>query len=531
MASLKESEFSYFRSEFDKTLRIYFNEVGNLPWIPKDLDFNISLLSCLVLMVEREIEIKEFSSAPPERYNRDSFFEDMESIGISVDEDIKKTFAMLITKEFISEVDGSLKPEDGSFGIVNFLNRSFPGMPGINFLAYTVQTIEEVRSQRKTLSEGKDAFYQTLISRSPKGKENSIEASKPLKFSEVKPGKHAVSSKSLRDRLSKLRKQSRKTTNKETAFKKVEVKSVFKAFDKAKEEPTQVFSKDEAVKEPEVIPEENNLEVNQPVETPVEKVVENIEPAVGSVEEPVEEAVAPKPEQVEERAEEKPEEKSEEEIVETAKVSTEVPSEELAAKDDLPGEAAPVKEEIKEEVKNQEPAVEPEIVETSEKTDVVTEDVPDPVTHKDPAPEAETPVAPEVEKPEPVKVPPEEPKEEIESEEDIAKKISEFEHELAMACPVCNTGKIIESVTEKGKDFYQCSNNLCHFISWAKPFHFPCPVCKNNFLVENVLPNGAKGLKCPRATCDFQQEDQINPELKEKPKKKKKLVRRVKRKK
>lgn len=527
MASLKESEFSYFRSEFDKTLRIYFNEVGNLPWIPKDLDFNISFLSCLVLMVEREIEIKEFSSSPPERYNRDSFFEDMESIGISVDEDLKKTFEMLIIKEFISEVDGSLKPEAGSFGIINFLNRSFPGMPGINFLAYTVQTIEEVRTQRKTLSEGKDTFYQTLISRSPKGKENSIEASKPLKFLDVKPGKHAVSSKSLRDRLSKLRKQSRKTTNKETAFKKVEVKSVFKAFDKSTEEPTKVFSKDEAVKEPEVIPEENNLEVSESVE----KVVENIEPAVESVEEPVEEDVAPKPEQVEERAEEKTEEKPEEKIVKTAKESREVPSEELAAKDDLPGEAAPVKEEIKGEEKKQEPAVEPEIVGTNEKTDVVTGDVSDPVTHKDQAPEAETPAAPDVKKTEPIKVPPEEPKEEIESEEDIAKKISQFEHELAMACPVCSTGKIIESVTEKGKDFYQCSNNLCHFISWAKPFHFPCPVCKNNFLVENVLPNGAKGLKCPRATCDFQQEDQINPELKEKPKKKKKLVRRVKRKK
>jgi ssDNA-binding Zn-finger/Zn-ribbon topoisomerase 1 len=91
------------------------------------------------------------------------------------------------------------------------------------------------------------------------------------------------------------------------------------------------------------------------------------------------------------------------------------------------------------------------------------------------------------------------------SDEALEERISAFEQDLAMACPVCSRGKIEKKDTAKGKSFYVCNQEACVFVSWGKPFHLECPRCKNPFLIQATAKAGETVLRCPRATCRYQQ--------------------------
>jgi hypothetical protein len=86
-------------------------------------------------------------------------------------------------------------------------------------------------------------------------------------------------------------------------------------------------------------------------------------------------------------------------------------------------------------------------------------------------------------------------------DDDIEKKIAEFQEQLGMTCPLCRTSGILPRVTAKGKQYYKCSRDDCNFISWGKPYYITCPKCENPFLVESPDSQGNMMLKCPRATC------------------------------
>jgi len=130
----------------------------------------------------------------------------------------------------------------------------------------------------------------------------------------------------------------------------------------------------------------------------------------------------------------------------------------------------------------------------------------------------------------------------ISDESDIESRISSLEVELSITCPLCNIGKVVQETTDQNKEYYECNNDSCNFISWSKPYHFECPQCKNNYLVENLeMISGTPvvGLKCPRAGCTFLQHHLNNPAQNinkqnqndsAKPKKKRRVIKRIKRK-
>ncbi|MDY0133207.1 MAG: hypothetical protein RBR53_11135, partial [Desulforegulaceae bacterium] len=264
--SSKHPEFFYFRTEFDKTLKTYFKERIDLSVLPPNFSLNIPVLSCLILLVERENEIKDFPKSPPDRYTKDSFVDDIESVGIGVDRVVFDTIEELFTLGFIVEVDSEIKPSDTAYKIVDFINSIFPEMQGINFIAYIVQTIEEVYSDRKSLAEGKEVFYQTLKLR---GKKKSSESAKAFQFFQTPLSeKKAVSSKALKERLSQLRKS--RNSEEKAVFKKVQVKSVFGSFNKEEVQKEEV-QKEEVQKE-EVQKEEVQKEEVQKEEVQKEEV-------------------------------------------------------------------------------------------------------------------------------------------------------------------------------------------------------------------------------------------------------------------
>jgi ssDNA-binding Zn-finger/Zn-ribbon topoisomerase 1 len=80
-----------------------------------------------------------------------------------------------------------------------------------------------------------------------------------------------------------------------------------------------------------------------------------------------------------------------------------------------------------------------------------------------------------------------------------------IEKDQTLHCPICRSGSVQPAVTPKGKTYYACSRAGCNFISWGRPYPYPCPVCGNPFLVEAPIRGQGVGLKCPRATCTFRQ--------------------------
>lgn len=103
-------------------------------------------------------------------------------------------------------------------------------------------------------------------------------------------------------------------------------------------------------------------------------------------------------------------------------------------------------------------------------------------------------------------------------DDDIEKRIAEFEEHLSMACPLCRTSGIVPRTTAKGKQYYKCSSDDCNFISWGKPYYITCPRCENPFLIESSDSQGNMMLKCPRATCPhwqkFPWEEDEEPDVK-----------------
>ncbi|MGA8181271.1 MAG: type I DNA topoisomerase, partial [Desulfobacterales bacterium] len=88
-------------------------------------------------------------------------------------------------------------------------------------------------------------------------------------------------------------------------------------------------------------------------------------------------------------------------------------------------------------------------------------------------------------------------------DDDIEKRITAFEEDLALECPICRQSKLQVKSTATGKSYYKCSNKECSFISWGKPHHIQCPKCHNPFLIETSNKAGTTRLKCPRATCRY----------------------------
>ncbi len=90
------------------------------------------------------------------------------------------------------------------------------------------------------------------------------------------------------------------------------------------------------------------------------------------------------------------------------------------------------------------------------------------------------------------------------SDEVIEQRIRLFEDRIAIQCPLCGAGRILQKTGEKQRIHYACSNPNCGFISWEKPYILPCPQCANPFLIEWFdHANSAPGLKCPRMDCSF----------------------------
>ncbi len=127
------------------------------------LPMNSTTISCLTLLMERENEIENFPSDAQERYTAETLISELDEMGFSLGHNIKTIIEDMIRKDYINVDDhNKLIPDKPTISMAQLLDRTFPQMPGMNLVAYFIQTMDEVKSERKDLDSAINQFNQIL---------------------------------------------------------------------------------------------------------------------------------------------------------------------------------------------------------------------------------------------------------------------------------------------------------------------------------------------------------------------------------
>ena len=481
--ALQDEELSpsFVRDQLDEILAHEITALLDVDSSIAMMSFNLATISSITLILEREREIKQYTDSPPERYTKESFIDELMDIGLENDESLEKSLDSVLKKGYIKlNEKGELVAEMPAFMMAGFLDNMFPGMQGMNLVAFVLQINDEVNSGRKTLELAKSSFKSTLKSRGVSvSKETAQEkASQMVSGSITATSQSREISRKLKkdnlDRLSKLIKRRKKRTDATEQFKikdvfdkgpskeeieaqKAEVKKAEEAARKAAELAKALAEKDEKIKEA----EEAAREASQQLKA------------------------------LEER----------ERLLKEAQKEADLAKEKVSAIEEREARMAEKEAQLK--------ALEEKLrLEEAEKQKRAEE--------------------------EQRQIEDDQQKQAL-ADDDIESQIAAFESELTMPCPLCKDGEIVSKTTEKGKEYFSCTQGDCRFVSWDKPYHFECPLCKNSFLTETTAPGGENGLKCPRASCSYTQDNLFDPKqnIANTPggakKKKKRVVRRKKR--
>ena len=432
------------RSQFDEILGRHFERLIGTKQGIGGLPLNIATIGCFVLLGGREIEIENSPSDDIERYTRDTFLQEAADIGIQPDDYLKNWLQDMIQRGYArADSEGRFFAQQPTVIMARLLDRIFPKMPGINFLAYIGQTIEEAVSGRTDMEAAISRFDQTL-------KHHGVPVSKQ-KSPQVSPAKGTEKSQVSTDD------QQKSQLNREQIL-------------------AELYSRSRTREEPSVSSSYRDSQKILAGGTFLKSV------KIGDIH--------PK--------EEVPSETVREMDVENEKAPVEPPSviEHSSVQD---ANAQEVYQEIQVEIITGRPDVDEVDGSASlSKQEAVA-------VSQDAAGDKgeEAPVTTDKED---QGLTDEAGEEESAQDDDIAKKIAAFEKDLALTCPICRENVLKEQPTAAGKIYYSCPSNDCNFISWGKPHLIECKRCKNPFLVEATDTSGQAILKCPRATCQHRQD-------------------------
>ncbi|MCW8800739.1 MAG: DNA topoisomerase I [Desulfobacter sp.] len=447
------------------------------------MSFNLATISCIIISVDREREIKAYADSPPERFNRKTFTSELVDIGLDQDDYLDNAISTVLGSGYITILsNGELKAEMPAFMMVGFLDSMFPGMQGLNLIAFILQMNDEVNSGRKSLDLAKQSFEKTLKTRGVSVTKNRAQE----RATEMVKGVHKTVTVQSKQILARLKKEKLNTLSQliksrrqriDGYQKKVKIKNLFD-------------------KEPS--PER--------IEAEKQKAGEDEKAVIKAAE--LEKELAEKDKKIKEA----------EVVARKFAEQLKIIEEKEKAADEARAQATAAKKKVEALA-----AREQEMAEKEARLIALEEEL----KHREEASKEEAKAKERAEK----------QAEQTKVQDDIESRIADFERTLAMPCPLCGDGRIEEKTTDKGKVFYSCNQTDCRFVSWDKPYHFECPLCKNPYLIEFITPAGTPGLKCPRVSCAYSQDDLLAPVQHmaansaptAPPPKKKKLVRRVKR--
>jgi ssDNA-binding Zn-finger/Zn-ribbon topoisomerase 1 len=450
-----------------------------------ELSMNSVTISLIMLLMERENEIESFPSDEIDRYKNETLIFDFEELGFDAAQDMNIVVEEMIRKGYIHIDDDRFIPQKPTISMTRLIDLVFPQMPGMNLVAYFVQTMDEVKSKRKDLDSATSQFDQVLQMQGVPLKKGP-QQSEPSKVSAQSADKGCNTNrldnslqnnqkvspeKELKSPIIFGRKSSDNLLNHSRGFStepkvlsseaykgKIEIRTVDFGKPGLKEvEPDKKPSDERVYIEDEKPRTQVKLAETQPHDA-AESISSDTK-IITSFEEPAKTVIDDQSPSVDTAA-------TMEAMLDSAS-SDEDASHDLKSteqdkrifdhnKDDL-SKTAPFQDNNK---------------------NVKETDDDDPETH-------------------------DEKEDSSINEDDIEKRIMAFEEDLALECPICKHSKVTIENTATGKLYYKCSNKECNFISWGKPHHIPCPKCNNPFLIEASNKTGKTILKCPRATCRY----------------------------
>ncbi|RJQ63938.1 MAG: hypothetical protein C4530_02845 [Desulfobacteraceae bacterium] len=475
------------RTRFDEILRDNIRRLLDTMPEAASLPFDIVTITSLILLVEKEKEVKADSAKESsDRYSESTLLEDLTETGLSIDEYSRTSVRNLQGMGFLSTgAGGRFVPRESTAKLVAVLDNLFPGMPGMNLVAYFLQTLDEAVSGRKEVDQAARQFEQTLISRGvPLSKSNPPREKASGTANGSKPTEKVDFSRRISNRTSNLERLRKIRSNPSsrsaevtsvrplTGFQKLEVVSLF---------PSGASFPD-ACKEGVQPPTAQPHDIGDSQKDQIDRIDdgERSLPLSGSA--PSDEISGPK--------------------------ASEGANSEAVAEESPPFEGG---DSLLPEP-DESPAGRPDRLDVTggEAETITRAAAPDASAEDRPMPmplEAEPEGIADDEKiqSEALEADP------VAKEEMIDLHVKQFQQALAMTCPLCREGLIHPSKTDKGKTYYSCENRDCNFISWGKPYHFSCPYCRNPFLIEYSSQDGGTGLKCPKATCNYRQEHLNSP--------------------
>ncbi|MFA6010521.1 MAG: hypothetical protein WC799_11110 [Desulfobacteraceae bacterium] len=441
-------ESGYVKEQLDTILEMNFRKLDQIDVLGNSLPLDMVTVASLHLLAERENEIEE-ENANKNRYNKNSFLNDLLEIGFEIDEDLMKKTQNIIDQGFVEiDAEGGYHTRPEALDMVNHINKMFPGMPGMNLIAYVLQTIEEIVSGRKGCADAIEQFDQALISRG-----------KALTFVFLRTEKKTETQKAQdREKRAVEREESRRASEK---LKGIYSEKLSNLRDSLQREKDPVVVTRRVIGAGEIqIKEISPHKIKEAKER--ERLQKEREESERLEHERVE--LEQKRKELDRLAQEQAERER------TERESLEAEKREIEARQKAEHEEIERLRLEKEEAERREREMERDRIEQER---IITER----------------------------KI----------REQSIEEQIAAFEQQQTNVCPLCHQGKIVKETTESNREYYRCDNKICKFISWDKPHSFACPQCQNPYLLEFRKQDGSLGLKCPLATCSYVQGDLSKP--------------------
>ena len=449
------SEINNMIEVFDEILFKHFERLIGSRFGVGELLLNSVTISLIMLLMERENEIESFPSDEIDRYRNETLINDFEELGFNSFQDMNIVIEEMIQKDYILVDGDKFIPQKPTISMARLIDMVFPKMPGMNLVAYFVQTMDEVKSNRKELNSAAGQFDQVLQMQGV-----------PLKKSpqQSEPSKTSVQSGGEETHIHKSDK-SQKTAQKISLEKELKTSTILgrNTSDNLLERSKGSFS------EPKVLSSDaykgkveiKKVDFGKPDLEEIEPVKDSPDKREDIVDEKLASGVKPLESSLHDDTD-----------IETPDTSTMISSE----------------KQIETVFDEQIPSVDA----VDEKTATFDSDY----SIKDASHPLESIEHDKMETAF-------EKGESFTNDDDIDKRITAFEEDLSLQCPICKHSKVTIENTATGKFYYKCSNKECSFISWGKPYHISCPKCNNPFLIEASNKAGDTILKCPRATCRY----------------------------
>lgn len=480
----------------DQFNEIFFNHLERLigsRFGIGELILNPLTISIITLLMERENGIEGFVPDENDRYTHETLIEDVEDMGLRDDQDMNVVIENMIQKNYIRAEGDRLIPQKPTVSMARLMDLVFPKMPGMNLIAYFVQTLDEVKSGRKDIDSAADQFDQILQMQGIP-LEKDPRAHTPPKISRQLPDK-SVPTRRFKNATQNNKKISLNTELKTTSILGRKSRDILLDHAKGSSNEPKVLSSDAYNGKTKITKlnfGESGLKEIKPDKTSSDR-HEHIE--------------IEKPQTSDQSIETSPHNADESQKLDTdltisleepIKTDSDDPIDRFdASTSNLPGyDSISFAEDTSQDLKSIEqdkskfyddPIAFPNTVLHQEKSESVKEIIED---------NPETPFQKEDSIINSATLP-------TENDDDIEKRITAFEEDLALECPICRRSKLKVKNTATGKPYYKCSNKECSFISWGKPHHIQCPKCNNPFLIETSNKAGISSLKCPRATCRY----------------------------